>query len=780
MLSYYLKTVIRIFRGKSLYFFINIIGLAIGLSSFILIVLWINDEFSYEGMHKNAKNVYLLHKQYMMGERLETNSSLPYPLGPSLVDEIPDISHAVRVVRQFPVFNNGEDYYSESDVCAADPDYFRLFTFSFLQGEPEEAFKDPYSIILTKEKAEKYFGDEDAMGKVLWMNNQDQYTVTGVIGNITENTYLDFDMIIPFETIFTPEKYGDEWYDHFIQTYILISPNIDPEGLQEKLTAHIRKYMEEDSTVELRIQRLDRLHLFNLDEKNQRIQYIYIFSLIGFLIILIACINYMNVSTALSVKRSREIGVKKAIGASKNQLFFQFIGEAFVQTLIAFILASVLVELIRPSFNQLTGKEIQLPFTEPWFIFFLFTLLIITTLLSGIYPALLLSSFKPVSAFQGKISSGKGRQTFRTVLVIVQFVISIGLIASSLLINGQLKYIHTKDLGFDKENVMYLPLMSEFSSRYAVFRTTLLGNPRVLNVCRCSNTPSTFWGIIRGVEWEGMPDEGAESFSFASVDHDFLETIGLELVHGRNFSRDYALDSNNIIINQMAMDVMGFEDLEGKKILFDSAGNDIIGVVKDFNSLPLTHEIEPMLILMWPDYYYFMMIRLSPGNFDEIIPFIETTWKQIAPDIPFEYHFLDEKIESQYKNESRMAKLSGWFTLLAILITCIGLFGISSHTAQQKTKEIGVRKVFGASANIIVTRFLLIFLKWVLISSVIAWPLSWYFIRNWLENFAFRIPITIWVFLLSTGIGIAIALITVSYQSLAAANKNPVDTLRYE
>jgi putative ABC transport system permease protein len=780
MLSYYLKTVIRIFRGKRLYFFINIIGLAVGLSAFILIILWINDEFSYEDMHRNAKNVYLLHKQYKMGERIETNSSLPWPLGPSLVAELPEISYAVRVVRHFPVVHNGVDYYSEDKVCAADPNYFSLFSFQFLEGDPAEALKDPYSIVLTKEKAEKYFGQEPALGKDLWLDKQDPYTVTGIIEDITENTYLDYDLIIPFETIYSSAEYSDEWYNHFIQTYILLPPNIDISSFQQKLTRHIRNYMTEDTTVELLPQRLDRMHLFNLDTRNQRIQYVYIFSLIGFLIILIACINYINVSTSLSIKRSHEIGVKKAIGAKRKQLFLQFIGETFIQTLIAFLIASVLVELIRPSFNQLTGKEIQLPFLDPWFIVFLICLLVITTFLSGIYPALLLSSFKPVSVFQGKIVTGKGRQAFRVGLVIVQFTISISLIISSLLINGQLKYIHNKDLGFEKENVLYIPIVSDFATKYDVFRTALLDNPGIMNVCRCSNTPSSFWGIVRGVEWEGKPDEGTESFAFASVDYDFIETIGLELTHGRNFSRNYALDSGSIIINQKAFDHMGLDDLEGKKILFDSVGNDIIGVVKNFNSLPLTHDIEPMLMLMWPEYYFVMMIRLSPGNLDEIIPYIETTWKQLAPDIPFEYHFLDEKIERQYQNETRMAKLSGWFTLLAILITCIGLFGISAHTAQQKTKEIGVRKVFGASAEIIVKRFLFIFLKWVIISSVIAWPVSWYFIKNWLENFAFRIPITIWVFVLSSLIGITIALITVSYQSLVAANKNPVDTLRYE
>ena len=308
----------------------------------------------------------------------------------------------------------------------------------------------------------------------------------------------------------------------------------------------------------------------------------------------------------------------------------------------------------------------------------------------------------------------------------------------------------------------------------------MLEDPRIINVCRCSNTPSSFWGIIRGIEWEGKPDEDTESFAFASVDYDFIETIGLELTHGRNFSRDFALDTNCIIINQKAMDYMGIDDLDGRQILFDDEGSDIIGVVRDFNSLPLTHDIEPLIMIILPEYYYFTMIRLAPGNLDETISFVESAWKQLVPDIPFEYHFLDERIEHQYRNESRMAKLSGWFTMLAILITCIGLFGISSHTAQQKTKEIGVRKVFGASAGLIVKRFQFIFLKWVIISSLIAWPVSWYFIKNWLENFAFRIPIHIWVFGLSTLIGFAIALVTVSYQSLVAANRNPVDTLRYE
>ncbi len=775
------KTAFRILKIKKAYFFINILGLAIGMASTIFIILWVEDELSYEKMHDNADRIYMLNKKYKMGDRFEINNALPYPLAATIEDEHPEISSAVRIQHRSGVFFNGEEYFTENSVCATDQAYFDLFSFEFLRGDPDNVLDDPNSIVLTESYAKKFFGDKDPMGKVLVYNNEDQFVVKAVIKDIARNTYLDYDIIIPLVAIYKLSVYADVWYDHFLETFIMLEPGSDDSGLNEMLTGHIRKYMTQDSTIEVVVQPLTKLHLYNLEERSERIQYVYIFSLIGLLIIIIASINYTNISTSLSFKRSVEIGIKKVAGASRRQLMGQFMAESFQQTFAAFLLSMATIELVRPYFNQLSGKDINIPYLSPWFILIILGLLIITTLMSGFYPAVYLSSLKPVTTVKQRILSGKGQQLLRVVLVVLQFSISIALIITTLVIYSQMHYIMHKDLGFKKENVLYLRYRGDIRENYEAFREELVRYPDIINIARTSSLPASVWNIVRGVNWEGRTSTHTESFAFLSVDYDFLETMGMELEKGRNFSHDFASDSNAIIINQKAIEVLNYEEPLGKNFLFDSAsGNSIIGVVYDFHSTPLRYETEPLLFNMWSDMYTYILIRISPGDPQQAINHIEDLWGKYNPQFPFDYNFLDERIDREYRNEIRMGNLSGTFSLLAILITCIGLLGISSHTTQQKSKEIGVRKVFGASLWSILFRFISIYLKWIVLSSLIAWPLAWIFIENWLKNFAYRVDVSILAFLIASGVSLVVSLLTVAYQSISAANRNPVDTLRYE
>jgi putative ABC transport system permease protein len=780
MLLNYFKTEWQILRVKKFYYVVNIVGLAIGIASSILIMLWVVDELSYEKMHEKADRVMLLYKKYKMGEEYKLNASLPYPLAPSLIDEVPEITEAVRVVRHEAVIDNGMDYYNERNICATDNAYFELFSFTFIQGDPARALTEPYSVVLTQDQAEKYFGADDPMGKTLEFDKKDTYTVTGVIENIEGNTDLDYNMMVPIETIHGNTGSAVSWYDHFIQNYVYVEKDIIPDTLNSRLTSHIRRYMSSESTIELVAQPIREIHLKALDEQNSRAQYIYIFSIIGFLIILIACINFTNVSTALSVKRSKEIGVKKVNGAGRKQLFFQFMGEAFHQVVAGFLLAMMLVELFRPLFNQMTGKSISIPYLDPAFILAMLALVLLTTVLAGSYPALLISSFNPVSAFQGKITTGKGQASFRTCLLVFQFTISIGLIITTLIIYSQIRYINQKNLGYDKENLLYVYLQDDLDKKFEVFRQELMAHPMISNAARASSLPSSAWSMVRGMEWEGKDDEEIVSFSFISVDPDFVETVGMEMLAGRDFSKDFAADTARFIINEEAKKFLGFEDPVGRYFLSDSDRIEIIGVVNDFHSLPLTYRIEPLILNIWPEFYTLALIRIGPGNLQEAVDHIEKVWNRVVPGFPFEYNFVDENIDRQYRSETRIGMLSLAFTVLAILITCIGLFAIAAHTAQQKTKEVGVRKSHGASSRSIIYRFVTIYLKWVLLANLIAWPIAWILMNKWLENFAYQVSIGLWIFALAAIGSVIISVLTISWHAWNVSNTNPVNTLRYE
>ena len=780
MLLNYFKTELQILRVKKFYYLINIVGLGIGIASSILIMLWVVDELSYEKMHDKADQIVLLYKKYKIGEEYKLNSSLPYPLAPSLLDEVPEVSQAVRVVRHEAVINNGADYYNERNLCATDNAYFDLFNFKLIKGDPATALTEPYSLVLTQEQAEKYFGADDPMGKTLEFDKKDTYTVTGVIDNVEGNTDLDYDMMVPIKTIHGNTEAAVSWFDHFIRHYVYIDKHVHPDTLNSRLTSHIRKYMSSESTIELVAQPILDVHLNALDEQNPRAQYIYIFSVIGFLIILIACINFTNVSTALSVKRSKEIGVKKVNGAGRQQLFFQFMGEAFHQVFAAFLLAMMLVELFRPLFNQMTGKSISIPYLDPAFILAMLVLILLTTLLSGSYPALLISSFNPVSSFQGKITTGKGQASFRTILLVFQFTISIGLIITTLIIYSQIRFINQKNLGYDKENLLYVYLQGDLDEKFEPFRQELLAHSMISNAARASSLPSSAWSIVRGMDWEGKDDDEIVSFSFISVDPDFVETVDMEIIEGRGFSKDFVADTARFIINEEAKKFLGFEDAVGHYFLSDSDRIEIIGVVNDFHSLPLTYKIEPLILNIWPEFYNLALIRILPGNLQEAVDHIEKIWNKVVPGFPFEYHFVDEGIDRQYRSEMRIGMLSLAFTILAILITCIGLFAIATHTAQQKTKEIGVRKSHGASSRSVIYRFVTIYLRWVLLANLIAWPISWILMNKWLENFAYQVSISLWIVVIAAIGSVIISVLTISWHAWSVSNTNPVNSLRYE
>jgi ABC-type antimicrobial peptide transport system permease subunit len=428
----------------------------------------------------------------------------------------------------------------------------------------------------------------------------------------------------------------------------------------------------------------------------------------------------------------------------------------------------------------MTGKSITIPYLDPAFIFAMLTLILITTLLAGGYPALLISSFNPVDAFQGKITTGRGQALFRTGLLIFQFTISIGLIITTLIIYSQILYINQKNLGYDKENLLYVALQGDLNDKFEIFRQELLTHSMISNAARASSLPSSTWTIVRGMDWEGKDDDENVSFSFISVDPDFVETVDMKIIEGRDFSKDFAADSGRFIINEEAKKFLGFEEPVGHYFLSDSDRIDIIGVVNDFHSLPLTYKIEPLILNIWPEFYTLALIRVMPGNLQDAIDHIEKIWDKMVPGFPFEYNFVDERIDRQYRSEMRIGMLALAFTILAILITCIGLFAIAAHTAQQKTKEIGVRKSHGASSKSVIYGFIAIYLRWVLLANLLTWPIAWILMKKWLENFAYQTTISIWIFVIAAVLSIIISVLTISWHAWNISNTNPVNSLRYE
>ncbi|MFC2106791.1 ABC transporter permease [Bacteroidota bacterium] len=777
----YFKIAFRNIKRQKLYSIINIMGLSISIATLIFIILWVQDELQYERCHKNADKIYQAYKTFKIGNSFNHNPSLPLPLADAIKAEVPEIEDVTRMLMQSALVSVDTAIYNENNLCLMDPSAFNIFSYHFIKGNAETALKEPHSVVISDKIAKKYFGKENPIGKTITLDNDKQFIVSAIIEDMESKTDLNYDMYFPLNTFFGNSDEAKDWYSHFVRTYVLAKDKIEKDTLFKKMSRVIQKNMEDESNIELLGLPLSKSRLYNLSGQNQRIQYVFIFSMIGLLILIIACINYMNISTSLSVRRAREIGIKKVVGANKSQLAIQFLGESFIQTFIALLIAMMLVEILRPYFNTLTGKEILIPYLEAWFIPLLLCLLIITSLLAGSYPAFLLSSFKPLSSFRGKSVSGKGQANFRRGMVIFQFAISIALIISTLLIYTQLNYIKKKDLGFDRENILYFYMAGDLNEKFDSFKNELLQNPQIVSLCRSSALPSAVWSILRGMDWEDKEEDNNVSFAFISTDYDFLKTTGIDLLYGREFEQNSGKDSLNYYINEEALTAIGWEEPLGKKfgIEGDLAGR-VIAVVKNFNSLPLMEKIEPLIITNIPEYYRIVIVRFNPENISSTVSFIEEKWNEYVPEFPFESNFMNRRIERYYYNEIRVGNLAFVFTILTILITCIGLFGLASHTAQQKTKEIGIRKVFGANVSGLVYLFVKNFTKWVLIANVIAWPISYFFFKDWLNNFAYRVDINWWIFAGASALALLIAVITVIYQSLAAAYKNPADSLRYE
>jgi len=796
MFMNYLKITFRTMKKQKGYSFINIAGLAVGMACCMLIMLWVQDELSYDRFHEHADDTYRVVYVSSASKQAATHG----PLAAALKERYPEVVESVRIetAPRMVLSYRSEDKHAgdrtfyEDRIILADPSLFSIFSFPFVEGSPETALVNPLSIVITEAMAWKYFGDENPVGKSISVNGMFNPTVTGVIKNVPYNSHLQFDFIVPFVVLKMLGQNIDAWNATGYFTYVQPQKNTDYTEFSGQIENIFRDYAPEYN-MNAALQPLTDIHLhsdyrFDLAGHGDA-KYVYIFSGIAILILFIACINFINLSTARSVNRAKEVGMRKIVGAGRDQLIKQFMGESFIFAFAALIIAVIAAAAVLPGFNHLSGKSLSIQLTNTAFLTGILCICVLTGAMAGSYPAVVLSSFRPAWILKGYRRRGavSKRAVMRRALVVAQFASSVLLIAASLVISDQLDFIKNKKLGFDKENIIYIPLGGS-GGKYESLKNELLQVPNVTGMAVSEFLPIRMGIETNEVDWQGRQPDASIAMKYKSVDYDYIGVLGMELAAGRNFSPEYATDADAAyILNEEAVRQMELGSPVGKNFSLKNVEGTIIGVVKDANFRSLHNAIEPQAFRLFTNMTSrmaqisgFVYIRIGPGDIPQTLRNIEETWAKIVPGVPSEYHFLDEEYDRLYRDEQRMGMLSRYFTALAVVISCLGLFGLSAYSAEQRTKEIGIRKTLGASEPGIVFMLSKESIAWVLTANIIALPAAWYLLDRWLQEFAYRIDIGAGIFALTGLLTLLIALVTVSFQAIRAARANPVDSLRYE
>jgi len=779
----YVKIALRKIRRHKTFSFINIAGLAVGMSACILILLWVQNELSFDRFHERAGQIL----RAVEHEQMSSGRTLSYPLfptgfGPALKSDYPQVLETVRLRQsRGRIVKVGDNSFYEDNFTFADPELFKVFTFPLLHGSPDTVLSAPSSIVLTEEMAQKYFGEKNPIGQIIQVDRTHEFQVTGVSKSIPKNSHIQFDFVVPFIAL---EQYGwemNDWGRFGIHTYFLLNEHTDYQEFSTQIEGFLKKY-DEETIMTVSLQPLTRIHLYsagiNASGTSGDIKYVYIFSLIAFFILLMACVNFMNLSTARSENRAREVGVRKVVGAKRRNLIFQFFGESILLSLLAFILAVGLTQLTLQAFKSLTGKEMTFKiFTQPELFFGLLGIATLTGLIAGSYPAVFLSSFQPMKTLRTRFTSGTGGVTFRKALVISQFVLTICLVIATVTVNRQMHYIRNMNLGIEKDHILCLDLKGNLEEKYQVLKNEISRNTSVIAVSAASDAPAgNHWSISLN-EWEGRDTDAHYLLDILSVDHDYLKVFGLNQVEGRFFrAEETSGEELPIVVNETAIKAMGMKDPIGKRIREFR----IIGVIEDYHFDSLHNAISPLGMICTPDDYDELLVKIQPENLPETLAAIKKSWLEVAPDYPFEFRFLDESIDALYRNDRKVGRVINIATVLALFIACMGLFGMASFSAEQRTKEIGIRKVFGASIPSIIFLLSKQFSKWVIAANVIAWPVAYFVMNKLLQVYAYRTAIGIEIFVFAAAAALMIALLTVSYQTLKAALANPIHSLRYE
>jgi len=805
MFKNYIKTALRNIRRNTLYSVLNVAGLAIGVTCCLLILLYVQDELSYDRFHEKADRIFRVATVIDLKERHMNFASTAHVQGPMFKDEFPEIENYVRFnyYGSRRVIHYEDRSFTEDKFIWVDNSIFDIFSFRLLKGDPEDALVEPNTVVITEEMAEKYFGKEDPIGKNLRVHNETLYMVTGVMENIPMNSHFRPDFFASFSTLDlkpTGNPAEDLMSNIDYITFLLLQEGTDYKQLEGKFVGFVERVLKPlldayEGEARYELDPLTRIYLHSERqgelEQTGDIAYLYLFSGIGLFILLLACLNFMNLSTARSANRAKEVGLRKVVGAQRGQLIKQFIGESMILTIFAFVIALVLVAFSMPLFNSISGKALTMEyFSKLQFIGGFFGLFVLVSFIGGSYPAFFLSAFRPVEVLQGRLRKGSKSSFLRVSLVSLQFTVSIVLIIGTLMVDKQLNFVRNRKLGYNKDHVIALRIRNEETQKkYEAIKTELLRHPNILSVTASSSLPlgRNSFSAHHAV---GKPESELTMLFSQIVDEDFIDTYNIEIVKGRNFSIDFPTDrEESVIINEAAVRKLGWHDNPlGQQIeVFMSLDKmkrfKVIGVVKDYHFESLHKEIEPLILYNSNPFggnYYRISMRTAPERIQETVAFIKSKWQEFDSQYPLEYVFLDEQYDELYRAEERLGRLFGYFTTLAIIIGCLGLFGLSAFSAEQRTKEIGIRKVLGATIPGVILLLVREFTKWVLLAAIIAWPLGYFIMNKWLQNFAYRTSLEFATFLLAAALALVISIITVIYQAARAALANPIESLRYE
>ncbi|APU67077.1 ABC transporter permease [Christiangramia flava] len=803
MISNYLKTGWRnIIKNKGT-FSVNIIGLALGIASVIMIMLYVSSELSYDRFNEKADRIVrVVFKAQINGEQMK-EAVVMAPVAQTLKNDLPEVTDATRLAKSY---NNRLEYngtyYGQSSMGYVDPNFFKVFTLPIINGNQKTPLDKPNTVVISEKLASNIFGNADPVGKTITVTNRDEdYTISAVMKDIPENSHFHFDILA--STLGYANAKKTTWMQSDFFTYLVLKKDADIAEVEAKLPAITKKYMgpqmidaigmsyeefQKDNELGLFLQPLTDIHLHSdfsdatTLEQGGDIKYVYIFSIVAIFMLVIACINFMNLATASASKRSKEVGIRKVLGSNKKQLIYQFLAEAFISTVLATILAIMIFAIFLPGFNQLAGKSIEfISLLKPIYILSLFGLILLITVLAGGYPAFYLSSFNPLNALKSKFSGSGKNSGIRGGLVVFQFVISAGLILSTLVVKEQMSYIQNKDIGYEKDQLLVVRNTYLLGNNEDGFIQEIKNDPRVENVTHSAFVPAgESDNEVGGIFLNG---QFLRRMFFYNVDENYIPTMGMELLAGRNFSKSYGTEKDNVIINEKAAEALGFgKDAIGKTFQRDTDDGPrdihVIGIIKDFNWKSLHQEIDPLILKMNP--YGGMIIRSKTADMSGIIENLNSDWNSYNPKEALNYSILDDSYNHTYLKERKMGTILTLFAILTIIVACLGLFGLVTFTAEQRFKEIGIRKVLGSSAAQIVALLSKDFIKLVGISFLIAFPLSYYLMNKWLQDFAFRVEIKWYLFLLAAVITLGIAFLTIGIKSFRAASINPIKSLKTE
>jgi putative ABC transport system permease protein len=787
MLRNYLKIAIRNLTKNSVYSFINISGLSIGIASSVLILLWVADEYSYDTFHKNYNSIYKLYQSQEWQQGIGTGVAMPYPLKEVIKNRTSAIKHVVMTNwGEGNMLEVGENRLNKLGLSASE-DFFKVFSLDMIKGDPNTALNDPSSIVITESTAQALFENQDPINQLIKIDNGQELKVTGVIKDLPKQTFLKLDYVLPFGYLESTQGWvrnsKDNWNNNSFQMYVQLQDNATVKEVNASIQDIVKENNPKAPTAQLFLHPMSKWRLYSNFENGKNsgglIDYVQLFTAIAIFVLIIACINFMNLATARSERRAREVGIRKSVGSRRKELIFQFLGESIMITLISFLIAIVLVEILLPSYNQLVNKNISINYANPLIWLTALGLILVIGIFSGSYPAFYLSSFQPVKVLKGKINLGKGVSTPRQVLVTLQFGFSIFLIIGTIIIYQQVMHVKSRDMGYDSENLIQIWTNNELESNFQTIREELVRTGVVKSVCK-SNSPITSIFSNNEIEWEGKLSEQRVAFSVIATEYDYTETMGIKILEGRDFSRDFN-DSSSTVINQAAVDLMAMNNPIGQKIKMNGRDFKIIGVMPNVVMGSPYEPVEPMTLIFDPDWSSTITVRLNKTpDLNASVEAIQGVFKKHNPTYPLWYRFADSDFEKKFSDINLISRLAGIFASLAIVITCLGLLGLAAFMAEQRTKEIGIRKVMGASVASLVILLSKDFSKLVIFAFAVSAPIGWWFINDFLKRYPYRVDVAWWVLAGSGVVALGLALLIVSTQAMRAARANPSQSLRSE